>query len=151
MLRHQGARAAFTLIEVMVAVMIVSVVIAALLQMQGSSANSLFEIKRMMQRAQYASFMIEQREKYGFENSSVDLLRFTEDFALESELRQRLKAIAVRVHYEEVERLDTSSMSEEMRDANLSESQNSGVVLEIGKTQLHSQHFTISLLRVRLQ
>jgi hypothetical protein len=54
------------------------------------------------------------------------------------------------VRYEEVERVDTSSMSE-MSDANLSESQNSGVVLEIGKTQLQSEHFTISLLRVRLQ
>lgn len=150
MLRHHSARAAFTLIEVMVAVMIVSVVIAALLQMQGSSANSLFEIKKMMQRAQYASFMIEEKEKYGFENSSVDLLRFTEDFVLESQLRQKLKAIALKVRYEEVERVDTSSMSE-MSDANLSESQNSGVVLEIGKTQLQSEHFTISLLRVRLQ
>lgn len=151
MLRHHRCRAAFTLIEVMVAVMIVSVVIAALLSMQGSASNSIFEIKKMLNHIQYGSLLLGNSEKYGFENSSIDLLRLSEDFELESELRQKLKAIKTKLEYEVVEQIDTSSMSE-LSDINLSQNQEStSLVLEIGKTELHSEQFGVSLLRVRLQ
>lgn len=149
--RHH-ARGAFTLIEVMVAVMIVSVVIAALLHMQGSASNSLFEMKKMMRSSQYGSLLLEQSQKYGFENSRVDLGALVEEFELESDLRRKLGGIKTALSYEELHLLETSEMMDELADdSNLSDAQSQGVVLEIGKTQLKSETFAISLLRVRLQ
>ncbi|MEA1983375.1 MAG: type II secretion system protein, partial [Campylobacterota bacterium] len=71
--RHSSFRRAFTLIEVMVAVMIVSIVIAALLQMRGDTSNKLFQLKEMMQTNQYNSFLLSNSEKYAFEDSKIDM------------------------------------------------------------------------------
>lgn len=151
--KSNSLRAAFTLIEVMVAVLIVSVVIAALLSMQGSASNSLFELKKMMHTTQYGSLLLEQSDKYGFENSRADLGRLVEDFELESDLRRRLGAIPLELRYEAVDLIDTAELSDEVvKEANLTNAQNGGaVVLEIGKTQLSSELFNIAVLRVRLQ
>lgn len=142
---------AFTLIEVMVAVMIVSVVIAALLQMQGNANNSLFEMKKMIQTTQYSSFLLQTSEKYGFEKSRIDMNTFVEDFELESDLRRRLKALKVEIVYDELELIDTSELTKELENSDLQNEQNSGVVFEIGKTRLLSEHFSSAHLRVRVE
>jgi len=49
---------AFTLIEVIVAVMIVSVVIAALLQMRGNTSYKFLEIKKMMHKNNIFSLIL---------------------------------------------------------------------------------------------
>ena len=66
-------RRAFTLMEVMVAVVIVSVVIAALLQMQGNTHHKLFGIKEMIKTNQYNSFLLSLSDKYGFESSKINM------------------------------------------------------------------------------
>jgi len=151
------SRAGFTLIEVMVAVMIVSVVIAALLQMQGNASHKLFEIQKMMQSNQESSFLLSNSEKYGFEESKVDMKDLLEDFELESDLRRHLSSIMVTVTYETLEVIDTNEMLED-KSENLEEENytsedagSSGILFEIGETSLVTKDASNSLLRVRLQ
>jgi len=143
-------RKAFTLIEVMVAVMIVSVVIAALLQMQGSTTTKFFGIKKMMQTNQYNSFLLSLGDKYGFEKSQMDMNRLVENFDLEDNLRRRLKSMRVELNYKEIKSIDTSKF-EESSDDEKEQSTSTGTVFEIGKTILKTDDFTLQLMRVRIQ
>jgi prepilin-type N-terminal cleavage/methylation domain-containing protein len=150
--KNRNFRSAFTLIEVMVAVMIVSVVIAALLHMRGDASNKLLQIKEMIQTNQYDSFLLSIEDKYGFEKSSVDMYTLVEDFDLESDLRRRLKAIKVKLNYDELQSIDTNELEEsdsQMED-NVEESM-SGIVFEIGKSSYETESFNGWLIRVRLQ
>lgn len=147
-------RHAFTLIEVMVAVMIVSVVIAALLQMRGNTSNQFMQIKKMAHTNQYNSFLLSLDGKYGFEKSNIDMKRLVEDFDLESDLRRKLSAMKVSLDYETLSVIDTNEFtnqdnSESQEDEN--SSGNSGIIFEIGKTVLKSKDFTTQLLRIKLQ
>jgi len=151
MRKRQSFRPAFTLIEVMVAVMIVSVVIGALVQMQGNANNTLFEIKKMMQTTQYSSFLLQTSEKYGFEKSRIDMNALLDDFELESDLRRRLKALKVEILYEELELIDTSKLTESLEESEFANQQNSGIVFEIGKTQLLWEDSGLTNLRVRME
>ena len=152
-------RRGFTLIEVMVAVMIVSVVIAALLQMQGDTTHKFFGIKKMMKTNQYNSFLLSHGDKYGFEKSSMDMSRLVEDFDLESDLRRRLKDIKVELDYEELETIDMSEYEDSGEDEENSDLDNEGgenmnpssIVFEIGKTILKTEKFTTSLIRIKIQ
>lgn len=146
--RHSSFRRAFTLIEVMVAVMIVSIVIAALLQMRGDTSNKLFELKKMINTNQYSSFLSAQSEKYAFEDSKIDIQRLVEEFDMESNLRRKLKAMKSEIEYEELDIIDTNEF-EESEDEEITAS--SGIIFEIGKTTLSTQEFSSSLIRVRLQ
>jgi len=146
--RHSRA---FTLIEVMVAVMIVSVVIGALLQMQGNASNSLLEMKKMMHTIQYSSFLLGNSEKYGFEKSRVDIYALVDDFELESDLRRRLKGMKLEIYYEELDRIDTSKLVEGVENSSFQNQQNSGVIFEIGRTNILSQSFNSTNIRVRMQ
>jgi prepilin-type N-terminal cleavage/methylation domain-containing protein len=150
--KNRNFRSAFTLIEVMVAVMIVSVVIAALLHMRGDASNKLLQIKEMMQTNQYDSFLLSLKDKYGFEKSSVDMYTLVEDFDLESDLRRRLKAIKVKLDYDELQSIDTNELEESdaQMDDNVEESM-SGIVFEIGKSSYETESFNGWLIRVRLQ
>ena len=137
---------AFTLIEVMVAVMIVSVVIAALLQMRGETTHKFFGIKKMMQTNQYNSFLIGQGDKYGFEKSSMNLNRLVENFDLESDLRRELKSQKVSLLYEKLKSVDTSEY-----DGENSEKSSSGTVFEIGKSTIEADDFRVNMIRVRAE
>lgn len=148
--RHTN-HSAFTLIEVMVAVMIVSVVIGALLQMQGNTSSKFFQIKKIMQSSQYGSFLLSVSEKHGFEDSSSDIKTLLDDFELESDLRRKLKAMKIDIEYEELQVIDTNEILGE-NDQNEQESTaGSGVTFEIGKTLLKMEESSIELIRVRLQ
>jgi len=144
--RYPRYRTAFTLIEVMVAVMIVSVVIAALLQMRGETAHKFLGIKKMLQTNQYNSLLIAQNSKYGFEKSNMDMNRLVEDFDLESNLRRKLKSIKVELGYEELKTVDTSEFEESDQG-----SSGSGLVFEIGDTSIKTENFTLHMMRVRVQ
>ena len=128
-------RDGFTLIEVMVAVMIVSVVIGALWQMRGDATQKFFQFQKMTQNNQYMSFLLGNAEKYGFEKSNTNMRALVDDFELESDLRRQLKSIKVSLSYDTLNSIDT----------------NDSVILEIGKTKLKSEDFTYSLVRVRIQ
>lgn len=152
--KRRASKNAFTLIEVMVAVMIVSVVIAALLQMRGDTSNKFIGIKKMMQTNQYNSFLLSQSDKYGFEESNIDLYRLVDDFDLESDLRRRLKSIKLKVDYEELDTIDTAEFDDSAKpseDGEEVQTDTTGIVFEIGKSILKADNFSTNLMRVRIQ
>ncbi len=145
---------AFTLIEVIVAVMIVSVVIAALLQMRGNTSYKFLEIKKMMQKNQYNSFLLSLSDKYGFEKSSIDLNKLVYEFNIERELRRKLKSIKVKVDYKELDTIDTAEFDDtekESNDGQEVQEDTTGIVFEIGQSILKTDTFSTNLIRVRIQ
>ena len=156
--KAKSSRTAFTLIEVMVAVMIVSIVIAALLEMRGNTNFKFLQIKEMMHTNQYNSFLLTQGSKYGFEEDSIDLERLVEDFDLESGLRRKLASIKAKITYEELSVIDTNEFidgadinSSDAQEVEEAENSAPGIILEIGKTKLTSKSFDGQLIRVRVQ
>ena len=138
-------REAFTLIEVMVAVMIVSVVISALLQMRGDTSNKFFNIKKMLETTQYSSFLLANDDKYGFERSSIDMKRLADDFRVESDLRRKLSSMKVKLQYEKLQIIDTSEFNSDEQNSS------TGLVFEIGKSTMQVAKEHTSLIRIRVQ
>jgi len=155
-------RKGFTLIEVMIAVMIVSIVIAALLKIQGNSSNKLIHLKSMMKTTQYSSFLLANSEKYGFESTTTNMADVLGDFKLENKLRRKLKNIKIDIKYDIVDTLDSSDFggddSPSTNDIQIQDQQTeqtdveqgSAIILEIGKSIMKSDKFSTSLIRVKL-
>ncbi len=155
-------RAAFTLIEVMVAVMIISVVILALLNMQGNSSFIFSKLSKDAEVNQYASFFIANAD-YGFEKQDVRLDELLKDFDLQNQLRRELKNIKAKIIYQEIERIDMQEYEENNESVEVVDEQGvvkqvqSGMAFEIGKTiiKIHKESTkespSTSLLRIRLQ
>jgi len=139
-------RKAFTLIEVMVAVVIVSVVIMALLQMRGNSTHMFLNIGTKSKISQYSSFLI-SNSVYGFENKIVSLDKLLDDFELENDLRRRVKQSRVELIYQKLETLDMS----ENNSNDAEETVNSNIAFEIGKTILKTDTSSTGLFRLRVQ
>ncbi len=136
------AKNAFTLVEVMVAVMIISVVLMALLHMQGNTTHIFSKLQNKLKANQYTSFFI-SNPNYGFKRESVDLDDVLSDFIVEDDLRKELKNIKVEVEYKEVKQLDMSESDEE--------DVSSRMILEVGKTILKIDNSSSSLVRFRIQ
>lgn len=128
-------RAAFTLVEVMVATMIVSVVIAALWKMRGDTNTKLLQIQQTINANPQITLLSAQAQKYGFESDSVHADLLCDDFNLDRAIRTQLKRQQFKIAYKIVR-------SEELPD---------GSVIEVGKTSLHSPEATFMLTRVRWQ
>lgn len=145
------SRTAFTLIEVMVAVMIVSVVIAALLEMRGALAHKYLSLKEMAQINQYNTFLIGHDSKYGFDKSNTNMKTLVDDFELESDLRRKLSALKITLDYEELNTIDTSEFQEKSEEEDSESLESSGLIFEIGKSILSGEDFSSSMIRVRIQ
>lgn len=126
--------------EVMVAVMIISVVIMALLEMQGNTTQIFSKVGNTLKLNQYTSLFISNKD-YGFENKSVDLDDLLSEFKVENELRRELKTIKVKVDYQELKRIDMSEIEEG----------SSNMVFELGKTTLNVDDSFASIVRFRIQ
>jgi len=135
-------RKAFTLVEVMVAVLIISIVIMALLQMKGHSAHIFSSLIQKLETNQYLSFLV-SNDDYGFEQDTMTADSLVKDFDIDGDLRQSLKKVKVDLIYQELDSIDL----DEQDDENLS----SGMVFEIGKTILKTDKASVSLPRIRLQ
>ena len=135
-------RKAFTLLEVMVAVLIISIVIMALLQMRGHSAHIFSSLTQKLQVNQYLSFLV-SNDDYGFEQDNLTADKLLKDFDVERGLRQSLKKVKIDLIYQELDPIDLA----ELDDENLS----SGMIFEIGKTILKTDVSSVSLPRIRLQ
>lgn len=148
------AKKAFTLIEVMVAVLIISVVIMALFEMQGNNSHFFSKFYKKTQVNQVISFFSSNKD-YGFEKKDIYLDDLLSDFRLEDELRRKLKEIKVEIDYEE---LDQISMNEEedseeevFKDTKEGEEVSSEVVFEIGKTIIQLDDTSTFIVRMRIQ
>jgi len=135
-------RKAFTLLEVMVAVLIISIVIMALLQMRGHSAHIFISLTKKLETNRYLSFLV-SNDAYGFEQDSITADNLVNGFDIDRDLRQNLKKIKVDLTYQELDSIDLA----EHDDENL----NSAMIFEIGKTILKTDKSSVSLPRIRLQ
>jgi len=132
-------RKGFTLIEVMIAVMIVSVVIAALLEMRGNLSQKIFGLNKIIKVSQYDTFLLSTKD-YGFEKSNISMKILAEDFELESDLRRKLNAVKLHISYDKIKTIDTSEYDN-----------GSTLVFEIGKTKISSATYSSSLVRIQYQ
>ena len=145
MLKKPAFKEAFTLIEVMVAVMIISVVIMALTQMYANNTHIFLSLKKQTKVNQYASLLI-TNEKYGWESDETNVYELIEGFNVEDDLRRELKDIKVKLSYQELKTLD---MSEE--DVYEEGAESSGVVFEIGKSLIQTEDSSTAMMRFRIQ
>ena len=134
----------------MVAVMIISVVVAALLQLQSNNTDTFLHLKRMQKNLQYASLL--QGSKYGFENDSLTLDRMVERFDLDDDLRRELKSIRAQLLYQELDRIDTKEFGDmkEQTGESVQEGEESPLVIEIGRSVLQLDEGSASVMRVRI-
>jgi len=144
MVNKSRCKNAFTLLEVMVAVMIITVVIMALIQMYANNTHIFLSLKQKTQLNQYASLLVGNKN-YGWENDEIDLYRLVENYNLETDLRRELKSIKIDIKYDELKMLD---MSEE--DLNENSIESSSFVFEIGNTIIRSRDASTALLRFRI-
>jgi len=150
------AKKAFTLIEVMIAVVIISTVIMALITMSGNNTHIFSTFKNKTEVNQYASFFISNPD-YGYENEKVYLDDLLGEFDVESDLRRELKSTQVELNYKEVDRIDMSEFDEsEQEEENLDEQGQekevaSALIIEIGRTTLKTEDSSVSLLRIQVQ
>ena len=139
------SKKAFTLIEVMVAVMIISVVIMALIQMYANNTHIFSSMKKQTQINQYSSLLI-SNDNYGFEDKNINLNDLVNDFDLENTLRRELKDRKVKVIYTELETIDISEQEND-EDSEVS----SSLGLEIGKSILQTENSSTALMRFRIR
>lgn len=133
MLRYVKCKTAFTLIEVMVAVMIISVVLMALIQMYANNTHLFISLKQQTKTNQYISFLI-ANDKYGHENKSTSMDELVSEFNLKDNLRRELKKIKIKI-------ISTKPQTQELEDK----------VLELSKTILKTKNSSSSLFRFKLQ
>jgi len=138
-------RDAFTLIEVMVAVMIISVVIMALMQMYANNTHIFSSMKQQTKINQYSSFLI-SNENYGFGDKNIYLHALVRDFDLENDLRRELKEIKIKMLYKELETIDISDQSD---DEDIEAS--SGLVFEIGESLIQTDDGSTALIRLKIR
>lgn len=131
-------RRAFTLIEVMIAVMIVSVVIAAILQMRGNTSFMYEKIDQNAKINHYLSFFISNKD-YGFEKKSTTMKNLCDEFEIDSELRRELSSVKLNIKYKKLDILDTSKYDE-----------NSQLVIETGNSILNTGDSSATLIRLRI-
>ncbi len=140
-------RKGFTLIEVMVAVMIISVVIMALLQMYANSNHIFSVFKEKTKTNQYSSFFI-SNQMYGLENKSIHMDELVSDFKVEDDLRRKLKDMKAEVLYQVVGQIDMSESDDATEEGS---DTSSNMILELGKTILKVDNSSNALLRIRIQ
>ncbi|MBU0631602.1 prepilin-type N-terminal cleavage/methylation domain-containing protein [bacterium] len=134
-------RAAFTLMEVMVSVIIISIVIMALLQMHGNSTNLFTNIKEKLYIGFLSSFFIANPD-YGYEKKTVLADELLKDFDIDDDLRKRLKSMRLDIDYRQLETIDLSKI-----DDNETNSSN-GLLFYTGKTIIKTNDSSVSFFRI---
>jgi hypothetical protein len=117
----------------MVAVMIVSVVIAALLKLRGDTSHLFMQIQKSQKQNAVGTFLLWNRN-YGLDKSETNLYRLVENFDMDDELRRELKKVKVQIQYQRLETIEMDMLT-----------------FEIGKTELQVDDFDIALKRVTLR
>lgn len=152
----KGMRGGFTLIEILVAVMLISVVIGALLQLYSNNTRFFSQMGPKMERA-YQTTLLQGVTAVGFESGEIGLDELVNEFKVDDDLRRRLKSVRARVDYTELMRLDDADISEEAEafsgtdEVETAAAAAEAPALEIGRTSLSIEGIGTSLIRVKLQ
>ncbi len=147
-------RKGFTLMEVMIAVMVISIVIGVLLQLF-SNNTTLFSSMRGHSELCMRSSLLIGNTTYGYENKKVTLADLVQEFDVDDDLRRKLKKFNAEITYTPVKTLDTQeldTMDEEIMPY-LEEHQNNAqeVAMEIGRSSFQMDEFQTAYLRLKLQ
>jgi len=110
-----GYRRGFTLIEVMVAVMIVSVVIAALLKLRGDTNHLFTQIQKNQQHSSMATLLLWNRQ-YNLQKSSTNLYNLVDTFDLDDDLRRELKNVKATITFDRVKTIEVDMLTFEIDD-----------------------------------
>lgn len=145
-------KSGFTLIEVMVAIMIISVVVMAMIEMHANNTHLFSVFQEKSKVMQYASFVV-ANNKIGLENKKTTLYDFVDEFELEDDLRRKLKKVEVNVLYQELETIDLSSFDDAPKedDTQKDEGAASNLVFYVGKTILQFPNSSLALMRLSVQ
>lgn len=117
----------------MIAVMIVSIVIAALFKLRGDTNNLFTQIQQNQKYKTYTTLLLWERD-YGFHKKSLNLYRFVENFTIDDDLRRELKEIKIDLKYTKLKSIDLDTQK-----------------LEVGRTDFHFQNFELYFNRVILR
>jgi prepilin-type N-terminal cleavage/methylation domain-containing protein len=131
----------FTLVEVLIAVMIISVVIMALLQMNSNTTHIYTKFKDSVVMNQVQSLFISNK-KFGFESNNIHLDDLLKEFKVEDELRRELKSKKINISYKIL-----NSFNIDLGDEGMGISK----TLEIGKTIIKMDNLTTSIIRFRIR
>jgi len=143
-------KSAFTLIEVMVSVMIISVVIMALLKMYANNTHIFTSIKEQIKTNEYSSLLI-SNANYGFEDKELYLDDLVVNYDLEDDLRRELNAKKAKLTYDVVQNIDLSAPDATSEQDDNEKNSNSSLVLEIGRDVLKTKKFSVALMRLRIK
>ena len=145
-----GQRHAFTLIEVMVSVMIISVVIASLLQLFSNNTHLLGGMGKRVDMAMRSTLLLGIGDR-GFEGEKTTLDTLAEGFEIDDDLRRRLKTTHLELGYRETMRFGEDMTPQTDRSSAEEEAAAAAPVLEVGSTSLKIGDQQTSLVRIRLQ
>ena len=153
----KGTSDGFTLIEVLVAVMIIVVVIGSMLQLFSSNSRFFATMEEKAVGAYHASLLVGTTD-VGFENKKVALDTLLLDFKVDDSLRRTLKQIKVDVEYTELMLLDGADFSDAMEEESAQMGESAEVAdkaaetaIEIGRTSFTLNGRTTSFIRLKLQ
>ena len=148
-----GMRKGFTLLEVMISVMIISLVIGVLLQLY-SSNTSLFSSMRGHSELCMRSSLLIGNSEYGYEDKKTNLAELVRDFEVNDELRKKLKKYEAKITYTRVKELDKATQKlDEAVEPYIPESEE-GLKrrsMEIGRSSFEMDEFQTAYLRLKLQ
>ena len=150
---YQTMSPGFTLIEVMVAVMIISVVIASLLQLFSTNTHLLGGIGERAGTAMRSTLLLGIGD-HGFEQSTQPLDTLVESFKIDDDLRRRLKGMQLELDYSETMRFGADRVQPVNEAAEKEENADARAnvpVFEIGMTSSKIDEQQTSFVRIRLQ
>ena len=132
----------FTLIEVMVAVILISIVIMSLFELK-SNYTFLFQKTRDNAKNFWLATFINSSD-FGFKNDKTTLDKLSLNFDMDDDLRRFLKNKKLDIIYQEVKSIDLSKIDN-------NQSQSSNMKLRIGKTILKQNNQKTAFYRVDIK
>jgi len=148
-----GMRKGFTLLEVMISVMIISLVIGVLLQLYSNNTRLFSSMRGHSELCMRSSLLIGNSE-YGYENKKVNLAQLVREFNINDALRQKLKKYEAKITYTHVKELNEGIQKIDATVEHLISESEEGLKkhsMEIGRSSFEMDEFQTAYLRLKLQ
>ena len=146
-------RKGFSLLEVMISVMIITLVIGVLLQLYSNNTRLFSSMRGHSELCMRSSLLIGNSE-YGYEDKEVSLAELVHNFNVDDDLRQKLKKYKAKVTYTPVKELNTKqTRTDEELDPYITE-ESQGLKersMEIGRSSFEMDEFQTAYLRLKLR
>lgn len=146
-------RKGFTLLEVMISVMIISLVIGVLLQLYSNNTRLFSSMRGHSELCMRSSLLI-GNSTYGYENKTVNLAELVRDFEINDDLRQKLKKYEAKITYTQVKELSQEIQKVDKATDSYLEENMQGLKersMEIGRSSFEMDEFQTAYLRLKLQ